>query len=90
MREPITHEVKTVQPHFDAVWTGLKAAEARRLDRDYQVGDTLVLREWDPETCSYPGPRIVTVITHVLRDEDGPWLAPGHGMLSLRLLELLR
>jgi hypothetical protein len=35
-----------VQPFFDEVWEGRKTFEVRKDDRDYQAGDTVVLREW--------------------------------------------
>lgn len=44
-RAPIEHELKTLAPYFDAVARGDKTFEAREArDRDFQVGDTLVLR----------------------------------------------
>lgn len=40
------HELKTVAPYFEAVKSGAKTFEVRKDDRNFQVGDTLVLREW--------------------------------------------
>ena len=50
-REPITHDLKTVQPYFDAVVDGSKTFELRQDDREsgFRVGDTLRLREWEPK-----------------------------------------
>lgn len=42
------HELKTLPVYFDAVARGDKTFEVRKNDRDFQTGDTLVLREFDP------------------------------------------
>jgi len=42
------HRLKTWPAYFDAVRRGDKRFEVRRDDRGYAVGDTLLLREWDP------------------------------------------
>ena len=42
------HELKCEEPHFSNVVSGKKTAELRLNDRDYQVGDTLVLRQYFP------------------------------------------
>ena len=42
------HELKTWPDQFQASKTGDKTFEARRDDRDFEVGDVLLLREWDP------------------------------------------
>jgi len=42
------HELKVVQPFFDALIEGTKNFEVRRDDREpaFAVGDSLLLREW--------------------------------------------
>jgi hypothetical protein len=46
-RVPTSHVLKTWRAPFDAVWTGAKPYEYRKDDRNYQIGDTLFLCEWD-------------------------------------------
>ena len=43
------HELKTWPQYFAAVRSGKKRFEIRRNDREFAVGDVLVLREFDPE-----------------------------------------
>jgi len=77
----LTHELKIWPVHFDAVQNEGKRAEVRKDDRDYQAGDRLVLREWDPANEAYTGRGLVTRTRHVLR--DAPGLAPGFVVLSI-------
>jgi hypothetical protein len=48
VRSSRTHELKTWPPFFESVLDGSKTFEIRRDDRAYAVGDTLCLKEWDP------------------------------------------
>ena len=37
------HVLKTVQPYFEALWSGEKRFEVRKNDRGFEVGDSLCL-----------------------------------------------
>jgi hypothetical protein len=45
----MTHQLKSWKGTFDAVADGSKKHEVRKTDRDFTVGDTLILREFTPE-----------------------------------------
>jgi ASC-1-like (ASCH) protein len=64
----MTHYLKTVQPFFDAVWEGEKKFEVRVNDRNFQVGDTVYLEEWDVEKKELTGRRVMTKINYILDD----------------------
>ena len=42
------HELKTWPEFFTETRSGRKKFELRRNDRDFRVGDQLLLKEWDP------------------------------------------
>ena len=53
-----------------------------RNDRDFQVGDVLILKEWD--NIKYTGREIGAVVRYVLRDFIG--LQEGYVALGLQIL----
>jgi len=57
------HTLKTHPQPFSLVWCGKKLYEYRKDDRDFIVGDVLILHEYDP-----------TVVV----DEDGAEQITGH------------
>ncbi|MFV8145198.1 DUF3850 domain-containing protein [Enterobacter cloacae complex sp.6722787] len=79
-REPVTHNLKIWPEYFAAVREGLKRAELRWNDREYQAGDILDLCEWDPNEEAFTGDLISVTVTHVA--DLGQWM-PGYVLLSV-------
>lgn len=60
-----THELKTWPQYWNDVSMGRKTVEVRLNDRGFRVGDTLVLREWDPKVRAYTGARLTCHVREV-------------------------
>jgi hypothetical protein len=65
----MTHELKTYPKYFQETIEGNKPFEIRKNDRNFQVGDVLILKEWD--NIKYSGREIGAVVRYVLRDFIG-------------------
>ncbi len=86
LHQPITastrHQLKTWPPYFKAIRDGSKTFECRTDDRGFTVGDTLVLREYDPSLQAYteslPEERVVTYIMR-----NSPLCQPGMAVMGL-------
>lgn len=63
-------EKKILPEYFDAVLSGEKTFELRLADWECNIGDILVLREWDPEKNDYTGRIIEKNVTYVLKTKD--------------------
>lgn len=76
------HPLKCWPGFFQDVLAGTKPFEVRREDdKHFQIGDTLILREWDPETNEYTGRELEKRVTYVLRDWGG--IRTGFAVLGL-------
>ena len=67
------HELKIWTGYISAIVEGWKRHEIRKADRDFKVGDELLLREWDPKTEKYTGKQVLVVITYI---SSGDWGIP--------------
>jgi hypothetical protein len=61
------HELKTWPEPFRAIALGRKHHEVRRADRDFQVGDALLLKEYDPTLESFTGAERIVEVTYISR-----------------------
>lgn len=79
VEHPFTHVLKCWTPYFDAMLAGKKRFEKRIWDRDYQVGDSILQREWNPDTL-YTGRSFVVDIKYIL---EGEFADPGICLMSV-------
>lgn len=63
-----------------------KTLEIRLDDREFNVGDILCLREWNPHTEQYSGRLTVRLVTNCLRAR--PWVQKGYVAMSIAELAL--
>ncbi|MDZ5759364.1 ASCH/PUA domain-containing protein [Carnobacterium maltaromaticum] len=59
------HELKIASEFFEAVKDGRKKFEIRKNDRNYQEGDILILKEYDPITQLFSGEAIKVEISYM-------------------------
>ena len=60
-----THDLKIYPEYFWPVVQGIKTFEIRKNDSDFQIGDTLLLREYDPLIEEYTGNEITKKIIYM-------------------------
>lgn len=63
-------EKKTVPVLFEKVLNGEKNFDLRIAEFECEVGDVLVLREWDPEMKEYTGRQMEKTVTFVMKTKD--------------------
>lgn len=76
---PKTHQLKILPEYFQVVIEGKKKAELRTNDRDFAIGDYLLLAEWDGGTDEYTGRKIVVEISDITQCD---FVSPNLVMLS--------
>jgi len=47
------HKLKALNPYFSDILDGMKTFEIRKNDRNFQIGDQLLLQEYDLYTNKY-------------------------------------
>lgn len=62
-----TIKKKSWPSHFEAIKSGKRKFDFRLGDDDFNVGDTLIIEEWDPEKKEYTGRTLKKKITHVAK-----------------------
>lgn len=60
----MTHELKILPEYFNAVRDGTKTFEIRKNDRNYHIGDTVILKEYTPQN-GFTGEVVVRKITYI-------------------------
>ncbi|MCT8975517.1 DUF3850 domain-containing protein [Clostridium sp. CX1] len=75
------HYLKTWTQFFQDVRSGIKQFEVRKNDRNYRVGDTLILEEFDPIKQIKTGAWIPKRIVYKLDDEQ--FVKEGYVILGM-------
>ena len=79
------HELKTLVKYYNKSFEGIKNFEIRKNDRDFQIGDFIVLRPYHPN-CEYnKDSGIIFEIIYILDDFEG--LADGYVGLGLKFIK---
>lgn len=60
-----SHELKLSTEFFPAVAQGIKTFEIRKNDRGYELGDILILSEWELTGHFYTGRKLIAEITYI-------------------------
>ncbi len=92
----VTHELKCWPGYFGAILDGTKTFEVRKNDRHFTTGDSLRLREWDPDTEVYSGRETTVDVAYIVglaawgapqdlcvmavRPRTAPSSGPAHGV----------
>ena len=62
----MTHELKCWPEYFQALKSKEKNFEVRKNDRNFQVGDELIIHEYSPLSDQHSGASIVRQVTYIL------------------------
>jgi len=79
-RIAMIHAIKILPVYYDAVVSNIKHFELRKDDRDYQVGDYIVLKEWS--NGEYTGRETGFKIEYILRNCPEYGLMDGYCILG--------
>jgi hypothetical protein len=79
------HSLKTWPEPFAMLYAGSKTFEIRKDDRDFQLADTLILEEWDPETKEYTGRALTRMVTYITR---GPAWGLPEGLVVMAVTKV--
>lgn len=77
----MTHELKILPEYYEPVAIYQKQFEIRKNDRNYKVGDRLVLKEWDGE--KFTGREVVRYVNYILYDWQSG-LKDGYCIMNLK------
>lgn len=82
----MTHELKTINPYFEDIYSGNKRFELRQNDRNFQVGDRVNLNEYIPHRDQYTGRTITAEITYILQGYNDSIINSGYCIFSFDII----
>lgn len=77
-----SHKLKTHVEYYKLVVSGEKNWELRLNDRNYEVGDQLILEEYDKDKKEYTGFSTSRIVTYILKDAPHFGLRGGYCIMS--------
>ena len=82
-----THHLKTQAEAFERVLRGVKKCELRKDDRDFEIGDLLVLKEIATvhDTYTETGRWIRAKVTDIIKDRPYWGLMDGYVIMSIEV-----
>lgn len=88
--KPKTHRVKSWSQFFWPIKHKIKLHDLRKNDRDYRVGDTMILQEYDMVGGRYTGEEITALVTFITSNQfpcafSSAVLPADYCILSLRV-----
>lgn len=86
MDEAKSHILKTWPEYMDSIVSGEKMFELRKNDRDFQVGDVLILVEYDPGSKLFLKREVQKRITYIL---EGPAFGLKEGYCIMSLVDIV-
>lgn len=72
------HELKAEKFFFRALADWDKTFEVRLNDRNFQVGDYLLIKEWDPANRTFTGEEFKTQISFILYGDQDEAIKNGY------------
>lgn len=83
----MTHALKTWPEFYGSIVDGSKPFELRKNDRNFQLGDRLLIQEYDPVTKQYTGKECEKRIGYILRGAERFGLKKDYVILGLETIE---
>lgn len=81
----MTHALKCWPEYFKALDNGEKTFEIRKDDRPFEVGDKIMLQEYNTATEKYTGEELTFSISYIMRDKPKFGLKIGYCILGLKI-----
>jgi hypothetical protein len=86
------HVLKSWPRFFSEIITGRRTHELRNDDRQFSIGDSLHLEEFDPQSQRYTGRSVDAVVTSLTSEgcpcaESDNALASGFVIMSIKLVK---
>lgn len=91
------HELKILPKYFNSVVSGEKTFELRKDDRGFEVGDILILKEFNPnkkyetiegDESHFSGRKILKEINYILKDEtESMGLSKDYAILGIKPID---